>query len=111
MSTSGRTDHRALAEAVRQRVLEGEAKTAPALRASAWAAAIGDGAADSAPDALARLVGQASYRVTDAQVATIVAETGSEKAAFEIVATAAAAAGLSRWQKALEVLEAADASR
>jgi hypothetical protein len=111
MTTTSSKDHRALAEAVRRRVLEGEAKTPPALRRDAWAAALGDGPADTAPDALARLVGQASYRVTDAQVTAVVAETGSEKAAFEIVATAAAAAGLSRWQKALEVLEAADASR
>jgi hypothetical protein len=34
----------------------------------------------------------------------------AKKAAFELVATAAVGAGLSRWQQALKALEQADAS-
>jgi threonine synthase len=112
MSTTDRKDHRALAETVRRRVLEGAGKTSTAVRRAAWAAATGDGPADTPAETLARLVGTASYRVTDAQVAAVVRLTGSEKATFEIVATAAAAAGLLRWQKAMDLLqEATDAPR
>jgi hypothetical protein len=34
-----------------------------------------------------------------------VAAAGSEKAAFELIATAAMAAGLLRWQQAIEAME------
>jgi len=62
-------------------------------------------------DDLARLVGEAAHRVTNAQVSSVLAATGSEKATFEIIAAAALGAGLSRWDRAVKVLvEATDAS-
>ena len=41
------------------------------------------------------------------QVASVLAAAGSEKAAFELIATAAVAAGLLRWQQAIKALEEA----
>jgi hypothetical protein len=40
--------------------------------------------------------GEAAWRVTDAQVASVRAAAGSEKAAFELIAAAATGAGLLR---------------
>jgi hypothetical protein len=62
-------------------------------------------------DDLARQVGEAAFRTTDTQVANVLAATGSEKAAFELIAAAATGAGLLRWQRATKALEeATDAS-
>jgi hypothetical protein len=71
-------DHRAHAEALRRRVLEGPGKTAPTLR-QASAARAANGLATEAPyDDLARQIGEAAHRVTDAQVSRVLAATGSE---------------------------------
>jgi hypothetical protein len=43
-------------------------------------------------------------------VAAVREAAGSEKGAFELIATAAMAAGLFRWRQALNALEQADAS-
>jgi hypothetical protein len=75
-------DHRALAEALRRRVLEGLGETSPQLRQA-----------------------EAAYRVTDAQVSAVLTATGSEKATFEIIAAAALGAGLLRWEQAMKVLD------
>ena len=56
-------------------------------------------------DDLARQIGEAAWRVTDAQVASILAAAGSEKASFELIAAAATGAGLLRWQRAIKALE------
>lgn len=58
-------------------------------------------------DALSRQIGEASYRVTDEQVASVLQAAGSEKAAFEIVAAAAVGASLARWQQAMRALDEA----
>ena len=47
------------------------------------------------------------HRVIDEQVASVVRATGSEKAAFELIAAAALGAGLLRWQQGIKVLEEA----
>lgn len=57
-------------------------------------------------DALARQIGEAAYRVTDAQVAAVVQKVG-ERAAFEMIIAAAAGAGLHRWRRGLAILEQA----
>ena len=95
-------DHRAHAEALRRRVLEGPGKTAPTLR-QASAARAANGLATEAD--LARQIGEAAHRVTDAQVSSVLAATGSEKATFEIIAAAALGAGLLRWQLAIKALD------
>jgi hypothetical protein len=66
---------------------------------------------DKPYDDLARQIGGASYRVTDAEVDAVRQTAGSDKAAFEIVMSACVGAGLSRWDVAARVIaEATDAS-
>ena len=50
--------------------------------------------------ALAHKVAEASFRVTDADIAAVRERVGSEKGAFEIVLTASIGAGLMRWDNA-----------
>jgi hypothetical protein len=62
-------------------------------------------------DALVSGISEGGHRVTDAQVNSVVQASGSEKAAFEIIAAAAMGAGLMRWRLALKALdEVRDAS-
>src|ERR1700681_1842339 len=105
MKVSIRSDHRALAEALRRRVLEGPGVTQPGLRQASAERAAGGPAIQAPFDDLARQIGEASHRVTDAQVSRVLAATGSEKATFEIIAAAAFGAGLSRWEQAMKVLD------
>jgi hypothetical protein len=111
MKTSIRPDHRALCEALRRRVLEGPGETPPALRQASAERAAGGPAAETPCDDLARQIGEAAHRVTDAQVSSVLAATGSEKATFEVIAAAAVGAGLFRWHRGIKALqEATDAS-
>ena len=105
MKVSIRPDHHALAEVLRRRVLEGPGETPPGLRqASAERAASGP-AIEAPYDDLARQIGEAAHRVTDAQVSSVPTATASEKATFEIIAAAALGAGLLRWRQAMKVLD------
>jgi hypothetical protein len=111
MKASIRPDHRALSETLRRRVLEGPGETRPALRQASAERAAGGPAAGTPVDELAYQIGEAAHGVTDAQVSSVLAATGSEKATFEIIAAAAMGAGLFRWRQAIKVLEeASDAS-
>lgn len=111
MKASIRPDHRALAEALRHRVLEGAGETNRALREAVVTSATGGPPAQPPCEELARQIGETAYRTTDEQVAHVVRATGSEKAAFEVIFTAAGGAGLLRWRHAIDVLdEATDAS-
>jgi hypothetical protein len=104
-------EHQAFAEALRRRVLEGPGETDPALRRRVAARAAGGPAIAAPYDDLAHRIGEAAWRTTDAQVASILAAAGSEKAAFELIVTAAMAAGLLRWEHAVKaVAEARDAT-
>jgi hypothetical protein len=105
MKTANRPDHHILAEELRRRVLKGPGDTDPALRQAAAGSAAGGPPAEPPYDALARQIGEAACRTTDAQVADVVKAAGSEKAAFEIIFAAAVGAGLFRWQKAIRALE------
>ena len=89
MKNHSRPNHRILAEALRKRVLDGPGVTEPALRGEV-AASAAEGIAAQAPfDALARQIGEAAYRTTDAQLANVVSASGSEKASFEVILAAA----------------------
>jgi hypothetical protein len=105
MMISSRSDHHSFAETLRRRVLEGPSETDPALRQRVAARAAGGPPIEAPYDDLARQIGEAAYRTTDAQVASVLAAAGSEKAAFELIAAAAAGAGLLRWQQAIRALE------
>jgi hypothetical protein len=110
MITTSRPDHRALAEALRRRVLEGPGKTDREVRQAAADRATGGPAIEAPYDDLARQIGEAAAGVTDEQVASVLRATGSEKATFEVIAAAALGAGLLRWRQGIKALdEAADA--
>ncbi|MBN9079153.1 MAG: hypothetical protein BGN87_18130 [Rhizobiales bacterium 65-79] len=104
-------DHRALAAALESRILDGAGKTPPALRRKSFERAGGGPPINQPYDDLARQIGQSASHVTDDQLGRVVQAAGSEKAAFEIVLTAAAGAGLLRFRSAMKALEeATDAS-
>jgi hypothetical protein len=105
---SNRSDHQSFAEALKRRVLEGRGETETALRQCVAARAAGGPPLEQPYDDLAHHIGEAAYRVTDAQVTSVVAATGSEKAAFELIAAAATGAGLLRWQQAMSALKDLD---
>jgi len=102
-----RSDHRALAETLRWRVLEGSGETSAALRYGMAERAAGGPPLEAPYDDLARQIGQAAYKVTDEQVASVVEAAGSERAAFELIVASALGAGLHRWRRGLEALEEA----
>ncbi|WP_207229216.1 hypothetical protein [Ktedonosporobacter rubrisoli] len=101
-------DHRVLADAMRQRILFGPGKTDASLRQAMAERAIGGPPISPPYDELARQIGEAAYKVTDEQVAKAVEEAGSEKAAFELIVAAALGAGLQRFWRGLEVLDAVE---
>jgi hypothetical protein len=106
------TRHQALADAVRARLDEGAGESDAALRLAVARRAAGGPPIDDPHETLARTIGEASFRVTDAQVAAVRAASGSDKAAFEIVMSACIGTGLVRWDNALRALEdASDAAR
>jgi uncharacterized peroxidase-related enzyme len=97
-------DHIALAEALRQRVLQGPGVTYPGLRQRMAKRAAGGPAIDAPYDGLAVQIGEAAYKVTEDQVARVVQQAGNEKAAFELIISAAVGAGLYRWDAGLAAL-------
>jgi hypothetical protein len=100
-------DHAALVERLRRATLEGAAETPAALRAAVAERAAGGAPIAQPYDALARQIGEAAYRVTDAQVDAVRAIAGTERATFEIVAAATLGAGLARWRAGMAALEEA----
>ena len=108
--TGNHPDHRALADALRRRVLEGPGETDPALRRAAADRAAGGPPGSDPYDDLARQIGEFAYGVRDRQVASVLQATGSEKATFEVIVAAAVGAGLLRWRQGMKALqEAGDA--
>lgn len=111
MSEHTHANHTALAKVLRDRVIDGPGVSDRALRQAAAERAAGGTVMAEPYDALARTIGEAAYRVTDEQVASVVQAAGSEKAAFEIIAASAAGAALLRWQQAIDAInEAQDAA-
>lgn len=105
------SDHAKLVSALSHAALEAPALTSPQFRQGAAQRAAGGPPIDVPYDALAKQIGEAAYRVTDSQVASVLTAAGSEKAAFEIVAAAAVGAGLQRWDLGTKALqEAIDAT-
>ena len=102
---SNRPDYHSFAETLKRQVLEGPGKTDPTLRQRVAARAAGGPPIEAPYDDLARQIGDAAYRTTDAQVASVLTAAGSEKAAFEVIAAAATGAGLLRWRQAIKALD------
>jgi uncharacterized peroxidase-related enzyme len=103
--TPAHPDHRAQADIVRQRILFGPGKTEATLRQAMAERASGGSPFSSPYDDLARQIGEAAYKVTDEQVAKVVIEAGSEKAAFELIMAAALGVGLHRFWRGLGVVK------
>lgn len=106
---------KALIGDLRGAVLRGRGVTEPGVRqaAAARAAAIGGhqlGEGGALPDGLAayvETVARHAYRVTDEQVAALLAAGYSEDAVFEVTVSAALGAGLARLERGLAALEGA----
>lgn len=102
--------HSLFAERVRESVGAG-GLTAPEVRLGAMNRGAGGPAIAEPYDALARQIGEAAYRVTDAQVAAVREAAGTDKGAFEIILSASLGAGLVRWDAVLRAIgEATDAT-
>jgi hypothetical protein len=99
--------HAELAGRLRDRVL-GSGAIPRAVREGALAVGADQPATLTAEyDVVARQIGEASYRVTDDQIAALRSVAGSDLAAFEVVMTASVGAGLRRWDAAARVIEEA----
>ena len=107
MSTGTDDSHHHRAATLRTAMAGGTAITEAALRTAVAARAAGGPPIAEPYDELARQIGDASYRVTDAEVDAVRQATGSDKAAFEIVMSACVGAGLARWDTAARVIEEA----
>jgi hypothetical protein len=105
--TPAHPDHRALAETVRQRTLEGPGETDAHLRQAVAERAAGGRPLQAPYDDLARQIGEGAYKVTDEQVAKLVEQAGSERVAYELIVASALGAGLHRWQRGLKILDEA----
>lgn len=103
--------HRDHAEAVRAAVAGDAGVIDASLRTATAARAAGGPPVPQPYDTLARQIGEASDRVSDADVEAVRRATGSDRAAFEIVMSACIGAGLARWDAATRAIgEATDAS-
>ena len=107
MSTDTDARHHDLAEALRATVAGEAGVTEAPLRTATAARAAGGPPVDQPYDTLARQIGDASYRVTDAEVDAVRQATGGDKATFEIVMSACVGAGLARWDAAARAIEEA----
>lgn len=79
--------------------------TEPGLRlAAVKLGADGDASLAEPLATLCRHIGQASYRVTDAEVQHVREVLGSDKQAFEVILAACVGAGIARWDIAATAL-------
>lgn len=103
-----------LASTVRERVL-GSGVLAPDLRTDAVLIGGHPDSDDRLPapyDVLVRRIGEASFRLTDAEVGAVRSASGSDRATFELVLASSIGAGLARWDAAVDAIQGAtDASR
>jgi hypothetical protein len=107
MSTDGGARHQDHAEALRAAMAGDTGVTETSLRTATAARATGGPPIGEPYDNLVRQIGDASYRVTDAEVDAVRKVTGSDNAAFEIVMSACIGAGLTRWDAAARAIEEA----
>lgn len=99
------------ADALRSAVIGGAGTTPAALLAAVLDRAANGPAIEEPYDALAQQIGEAAFKVTDAQVAAVRAAAGTDKAAFEVVMSACIGSGLARWDAAARAIgEAGDAT-
>ena len=111
MSTDGMDLHGRRTDALRAAAASEVGVTDSSLRAAVLARVAGGAPVVEPYDALARKIGEAAYRVTDAEVDAVREAAGSDKGAFEIIMSACVGAGFARWDAAIRAIdEANDAS-
>src|SRR4051812_24965914 len=93
-------NHRAFALALRDRAASAPGLSPPELRQGVLSRAEGNAVLAAPYDALVNHVANASYRVTDLEVASVREAAGSQKATFEIIMTAAIGAAMLRFDRA-----------
>lgn len=98
-------NHYLMAETLRQCIFEGPGFTDSLLRQAVGKRAIGGPPIEAPYNEIASLIGEASYRVTNTLVENVIKSAGGDKAAFEIMISAAAGAGLYRWNTATKILK------
>jgi hypothetical protein len=106
------TDHVVMAQALRTRAAIAPALVDSTLRKAAIERANGGAALLKPYEALVTQVAEASYKVTDAEVAAVRQAAGSDKAVFEVIMAAAIGAAMVRCDRAMQALKGAtNASR
>jgi hypothetical protein len=106
------TDHAAMATALRVRAATAPGQVDANLRKAAIERANGGPALPKPYETLVTHVVEASYKVTDAEVAAVRQASGSDKAAFEVIMAAAIGAAMVRFDRAMQALQgASNASR
>lgn len=111
MATVDRTNHRALAATLLQRVETTPGQTPKELRQAAIRRFAGGPPLAAPYEVLTTLIGSATYRVTDSQVSAVRTALGSDKAAFELIMAACVGAAMVRFDRAVNALKgASDAS-
>jgi uncharacterized peroxidase-related enzyme len=100
-----RPDHNSMAKMLRERILEGQGVTNSSLRQAVGKRAIGGAPIEEPYNEMALRIGEAAYNVTNEQVTNVIKKAGSDKAAFELMVSAAVSTGLYRWDKANKILE------
>ena len=103
-------DHRDFAARLEQRVFTEAAETTPQLRQDMGRRAAGGPPIAPPYDDLAHQIGEAAYRVSDAQMAAVRELAGTDRAAFELVAAAAVGAALKRWTAGLAAIDEASSA-
>ncbi len=99
-----RPDHSSMARILRQRIFEGKGINNSSLRQAIGKRATGGTPIEEPYNEIALRIGEAAYKVTNEQVINVIKKAGSDKAAFELMVSAAVSAGLYRWDKANEIL-------
>lgn len=99
-----RPNHSSMAEILRQRIFDGNGITNNSLRQAVGNRAIGGQPIEEPYDEIALQIGEASYKITDEMVMNLIRKSGSNKAAFELMISAAVSGGLYRWNMANKIL-------
>lgn len=105
--------HNSLFQRLSAAILTSPGKVQPTVRSAIkmWAAALGAGTTlqtEGAPPELASYVGKVAlhaYRITDADVQSLLKQGYSEDAVFEVTLCAALGAGMERLERGMKALE------
>lgn len=98
-------DHQTMAGKLRYAVFEGPGVTNISLRRAIIVRVRGGAPIEEPYETIVKKIAESSYKITDDEVDILVHKAGSEKAAYEVIVTAATAAGLRRWDMVKKLME------